>query len=77
MYGCSRVRSVASFILLLAWVEEEAGRGDGRGFGASGLLLWHLERHWGVVTSYPVGIFSPGANSSAFACSLRQDFSLR
>ncbi|WP_456779955.1 nodulate formation efficiency C protein [Bradyrhizobium sp. USDA 3315] len=51
-YRCSRVRWVASFILLPAWVEEEAGCGDGRGFGAPGLLRWHLAHHWGVVTSY-------------------------
>ncbi len=76
-YRCSRARSVASFILLLAWVEEEAGCGDGRGFGAPGLLRWQPLHHCVVVTSDLGGIFSVGANSSAFACSLRQDLSRR
>ncbi len=76
-YRCSRVRSVASFILLPAWVEEEAGCGDGRGFGAPGLLRWRLPHHWVVVTSCPSSVSSVGTNNNAFACSLRQDLSLR
>lgn len=31
--------------MLPAWVEEEAGCGDGRGFGAPVLLRWHLAHH--------------------------------
>ena len=57
--------------------EEEAGCGDGQGFGAPGLLRWFLAHYWGIVTSYVDGVFSEGTNSNAFACSLRQDFRRR
>ncbi|VIO80550.1 hypothetical protein CI1B_84420 [Bradyrhizobium ivorense] len=57
--------------------EEEAGCGDGRGFGAPGLLRSFLAHHWGIVISYVDGVFSEGTNSNAFACSLRQDFKRR